>query len=286
MTVVIGYNTWGIKPYTSPSPSVRNIYNTTLQNSLVGELSIREKTNFTPTNTKDTWQMDTKLLAKFLGDLEAGNIQNEGLQIVQFAIKRREQNDLDSITLDKVDFNNNSTVEYSDYTQPASKDLIYSIVPIGENGLEGNANEIKIESDFVGWWIIDKDTNKILSFDKFIDSEPNISTKLNQGRTVIETLNKFPQIYYDDREYHSFSLSAMFNAEEWRKSGQKYEEILDDFIKNHKSMIVKSGNGKVYVCDINNPQVSEPLNQWDGRDYFTLSIDLTEIQDYEEFMNE
>ena len=286
MTAIIGYNVWGYEPYQSPSPSVRKLFQANVKNAIYDEISIREKTNFNPTNIRDTWQIDHKLLAKFAGDLEAGNVQNEGLQIVKFAIKRRKRDDLNSLTLDYMDFTNNSTLEYTDYTQPSGRNLVYSIVPVGENELEGKPNDITVDSEFTGWFIVDKDTNNVLSFDKFIESESAISLGLNQGRTTIETLSKYPQVYYDDREYHTFSLSTVILADEWGKSSDKYKNLLDNFIRNHKPMIVKSGNGKLFICDTSKPQVSEPLNTWDGRDYFTITIDLLEIQDYDDFMNE
>lgn len=72
-----------------------------MKGCIVDEVHVRERTdssiNLSP--TKDQWQVDTFLLAKFLNNLEAGNIDNAGLELVNFAIKRRKVSELDSITL-------------------------------------------------------------------------------------------------------------------------------------------------------------------------------------------
>jgi hypothetical protein len=287
LTTIIGYDFYGTQFFQSPSPPVRNIKYTELKNSIVDEIHIRKETsNVDTTSTKEPWQIDTLLLAQFLCDLEAGNVSNSGLQIVKFAIKRRKVNELNSITLGYMDFVNNSTVEYNDYTQ-ANDEYIYSIVPIGENDLEGHPNEISATSNFTGFWLVDKDTNNVLGFDKMLgNSDGNVETTLNQSKVQINTLTKFPSYFYTDQEYHSFTLSTVVIPSEFERSGKEYENILNNFVRLHKPFIIKSSNGEIYVCNVSNVKKSAPLNTWDGYDYFQLSIDAVEVQDYTEFMTE
>jgi hypothetical protein len=281
---IIGLDAFGLNAFRSYSPPVRNIKYLEIKNAVYDEIHIREKTSdITTENIKEDWQMDTILLAKFLGDLEAGNINNAGVRIEKFAIKRRKLNELKSITLAYKDFVNNNQFVYTDYTQP-NDEFIYSIVPVGENGLEGQENSIIIKSDFTGWFLVDKDTNEVLAFDKFIGNEGTFDTTLNQGRVQIDTLTRFPSVFYTDQEYHEFQLKTVIIPEDWQRSGQKYEQILNQFVRSHKPFLAKGGSGEIYVVDVHSPSKSAPQNVWTGRDYFELTLTCTEIMTYEEYM--
>lgn len=281
---IIGLDAFGINAFKSYSPPVRNIKYMEVKNAIYDEIHIREKTEGIDTsNIKEDWQIDTILLAKFLGDLEAGNISNQGVQIEKFAIKRRKLNEINGITLGYKDFINNNQFIYEDYTQP-NDEFIYSIVPIGENGLEGNETSIIVNSDFTGWHVVDRETNEVLSFDKFIGSEGTVDTTLNQGRVEIDTLSRFKNIFYTDQEYHTFQLRAVFLPEEWQRSGQQYETILNQFVRSHKPFLVKGASGEVYIADCHSPTKSAPQNIYAGRDYMELTLNFTEIMTYEEYM--
>ena len=187
---IIGLDAFGINSFQSYSPPIRNINNVKLQNAIYDNVHIREKTDSINTsNVKDDWQMDTILLAQFLGDLEAGNINNNGIAITKFAIKRRRVSEIIPLTVGYKNFINNNEFVYDDYTQP-NGEFIYSIVPVGENGLEGQDTSITVTSDYAGYHLVDKDTNEVLSFDTFIGSEPNVTIAFNEGRNQIDTLTK------------------------------------------------------------------------------------------------
>ncbi|MGG3892002.1 hypothetical protein [Metabacillus fastidiosus] len=282
---IIGVTPFGFtntfKTYTSP---VRNIEYVELNGAIYDELHIREKTDGVDTsNVKDPWQIDTIILAKFMNDLEAGNINNQGVKIDKFAIKRKRINEINPITLGYKDFVNNNQFVYQDFTQPRGE-FIYSIVPIGENGLEGQENSITIDVDFAGFHLVDKDTNEVLSFDTFIGSEPTVTQSLNQGRTQIDTFSKYPSFYYTEQNYHSFSLQAVFIPEEWESAGKKYEDILNQFVYSHKPFIIKGGNGSIYVADIHTPSVETPMNAYRERDYMTLTLQCTEVMNYKDYI--
>lgn len=256
-----------------------------LKNAIFDEVHVRERTsgiNLTP--TKKTWQIDTIMMPKFLGNLEAGNINNEGLVISQFAIRRRSVGDINNITLDYLPYDPNSIVEYTDYTQPVGN-LIYSIVPVGENGLEGKPNEILIESEFTGWWIVDKEVQSTYGFDKMFGGEDRkVNTQLNQGRVELRVLgSKYPRVFYDETEYTSFTLSSVILPSDY--SYNKWLE-LTTLITQHIPLIVKGGSGDIYVCDIYAPSKDTLLNAYKQRDYIDLTVNCVEIQDYLEFMNE
>lgn len=281
---IIGLDAFGINAFKSYSPPVRNIRHLLMKNAIYDEIHIREKTDgIDITSTNEEWQMDTILLAKFLGDLEAGNVNNQGIQIGKFAIKRRKLNEINSVTLGYKEFINNNQFVYEDYTQP-NDDFIYSIVPVGENELEGQENSIEIKSEFTGWHLVERESNEVLSFDKYLGSMGEVSTTLNQGRVQIDTLSRFPRFFYTDQDYHTFQLQATFLPEEWQRSGQQYEAILNQFARNHKPFLVKGGSGEFYICDVSSPAKSAPQSVWKGYDYINLTLSLTEIMTYDEYM--
>lgn len=282
---MIGMSFFGSEWFQSPTGSVRNIKRVDLANSIVDELEIRERTDIPMTNVRNTWQSDTLLLARFINTLEAGNLQNEGVKVQSFVIKRRKIGELNDIVLGYEPFENNQTFVYTDITQPNDK-FIYTISPLGENGIEGQPNSIEVESDFVGWWVVDKDTGEVMPFDKAIGDIGTVDTQLNQDRVEIKTFSKYPNVWYAPTEYHTFTLSTVVIPSEFERSGKNYEDILNKFIRAHKPFIIKSGDGRIFVCDVYTPTNSQPKNVWKGYDYFEIQIQATEIMDYNEFMSE
>lgn len=280
---IIGYDFYGLQFFRSPVSAVNNIYYGEIKKAIYDEVNVRERTDIPMDNVKISWQIDHRAIFKFLGNLEGGNIENSGMKISKFAIKRRKINEVDPITLSHMDFVNDSELVYYDYTQP-NDDLIYSVVPIAENGLEGNPSDTSITSSFVGAYLVDKDTNNVLVFDTAVGNIGDIQTQLTQGRTTIETMSRFPQIYYDPREYHQFTLTAAIIPNEFERSGKDYEDVLNNFIRKHVPFIVKFDTGRIFVVDASNPRLSSPLNTWEFYDYGTISIDFVEVDDYESFM--
>lgn len=261
-----------------------SITNIQFKNCILDEVHIRENTSdIDISSTKETWQLDTYLLAKFLNNLEAGNVDNEGLIITQFAVKRRSLGELTNITLGYLDYNPNDpqTLEWTDFTQPVG-DIIYSVVPIGENGLEGKPSSIQIESSFAGWWLVDKNTNTTFEFGKQFGGENRmVDIQLEQGRIEIPTLSKYPGVYYTEQEFVRFSLSAVvvpakYSVTEWNR--------LVDMITQHIPLIVKSGNGDIYVCDVSAPSKQVMLNKYANGDPFVCQINAVEIMSYDEYM--
>lgn len=280
---MIGLDFYGTHFFRSPGTAIRDMYYGELKNGTYDELEIREATNVDLSSNKSNWEADTRAIFKFIEDLEGGNIANNGLEIVSFQIKRRRPNELDGYTLATIPFENNKKIEYIDYTQP-NGELIYSIVPLAENKLDGKSVEVLTHSDFTGFFLVDKDTNNVLSFDKAIGSIGEVETSLQQGRTVIETLTRYPSAFYTERNFHEFSLSTVIVPEEFSRSGFEYEKILDNFIYNHKPFLVKSSDGRIFVCDVHSPKESTPQNTWQGYDYKVLTLSFMEIGDYDSYM--
>jgi hypothetical protein len=267
--------------------ALNNINYIEVKNCIIDELHVRANV-LDPdlTSERDVYQNDSYFLAKFLGNLEVGTIENGGQTIISFVLKRRKSGDINPIRISSFDYVSGQAINFIDYTQ-ANDEYIYSIYPVGENGLEGVPIEGTIESNFVGWYVVDKNAQEVLAFDKFMgDSSPTVDTQLKQGRTIVETFSKYPQVYYDEREYNEFTLSTVIIPSEFEKSGINYNTILNKFISSHEPLIVKSGDGRIFVCDSHSPSLSSPMNTWKNHDYGVLTLSFTEVQDYDEYMQE
>jgi hypothetical protein len=240
-------------------------------------------------NKDESWDNTTSLLAKFNNTLEAGSIANSGNKIVKFRIVRREadQDENGDTYLGEISFDNAASADivFEDITNP-NTDLIYTVIPVSENGLDGVPREITVEGSdlFTGWWVVDKENDITIPFDKAIGNIENVETQLTQNRTLIETFNMYPQIYYGNTSYESFSLSTILLPDDGQTSSKLYRDVLNNFILKHKPVIVKSGDGRIFVCDISNPRTSAPKNTWRGNDYIQLTVDLVEIDSYKNYM--
>jgi hypothetical protein len=290
MSMLVGFDVFG-SVFQDDSVSLQNVKYLESANSIIDEVSLRSRTDLAMDNTRVNWQNDSLINGKFTNTLEAGNISNDGVKIVKFNIFRRiDRQGKEDLQVGKVDFvNTGGTVDlsYIDYTQPNDK-LIYSLIPVGENGLSGLPREIVVDNStdngFSGWWIIDADTNDVLPFDKAIGSVGNVDTALSQNKVTIQTFSQYPRIYKNTPAYETFSLSTVILADESERSGVKYLDILNKFILSNTPKIVKADNGRIFVCSLSNPRTSTPMNTWRGYDYVQLTVDVTEIDSYENFM--
>jgi hypothetical protein len=267
--------------------AITNIDYIKIENCIVDQIEIREQTSdIDLTSTKGTsWEIDTVLLAEFLGNLEAGNVNNEGLVITKFRIKRRNSGELTNITLGEFDYDylNPQTLEFIDKSLGIG-DYIYSIVPVGENGLEGKPTEISlIDFSFTGVWLVDKNDNFTFGFTKQWDGElRTLDISLEQGRIEIETLYPYNSVFYTPKQFSRFTISALvtpsnYSITEWTNLVNKISE--------HVPLIVKSGSGDLYICDIYSPQKSTWLvNAYKSVDPVIITIQCMELMDYKTYM--
>lgn len=282
MGILIGYSTFGDEYFSDDLPSVNSITYAEFSGSIIDEISIR-KTDQSTSSIKETWQSDTILLALFQNSLEAGDINNDGVNIASFKVKRRLSTDLDSIDVGEVTYSASQlSYEFYDYTQP-NGNLIYTIVPVGENGLEGTPFNTNVTSSFSGIFLVDKDTNDVLAFDKSFNLG-TVDSTLNQNRTILETFSKFAQVIYGQTSYETFTLTTVLLPDDGSQSNAKYLDVLNKFIMSHSPKVLKFDNGKIMVVDIGNVKSSTPTATWDGYDYTQITVDVTETQDFIQYM--
>lgn len=286
MSVLLGYHTFGNEVFMDDSVSLRGVKYTEFSSAILDEININSKTNQGMSNVRSDWENSSIILAKFVNTLEAGNVDQSGVKITKFKIVRRlsNQQQNEDVYLGEIPFSAlEGDLSFTDSTQPNS-DLIYTIIPVGENSLDGTPQEVSISSNFTGVWIVDKDTNEVLVFDKALGQIGNVESTLNHNRTQIDTFSKYPQFYYGEQEFETFTLSTVILPENKERTGNMYKNILKKFINEHTPKIVKTDTGRILVADISNVRTSTPLNTWSGHDYIQLQVDVTECADYEEFM--
>lgn len=281
MAILLDYSFYGYDYFDDNLATVRDIQYAELNAAIVDEFMVRE--NVEPMiNVKDTWDNDMRILAKFQNTLEAGNVYNNGVKIVSFKIKRKLATDLNSLDISTVTFNATGNYDYFDTTQP-NGNLIYTIVPIGENGLDGTPVDANVLSQFSGTWLVDKNTNNVLAFDKVFNLG-TIDSTYNKNRTVLEGFSKYPQVYYGQTGYESFTLTTVIVPDTGNTSSVNYVDIVKNFIDDFEPKLLKMDNGKMLVVDVGNMKTSTPTFTWDGNDYFQVSVDVTEIDSYENYL--
>lgn len=275
----------GVNFHESPTPNVQNINRLEVSNSIVDEVAVHEDANINMSKIKDEWQRSSRLIAKFMNNLEAGNVGAQGLQIVSFSLKRRRPDELVGTTLAYLPFVNDSQLTYTDYSQ-GTGDYIYSVVPIAENKLEGIGSSVKIYSDFTGYFLVDVETDQVFEFDKAIGDVGNVDFTYNKNRTQVDTFSRFPRFISGNQKYHSFSLSTVLIPQGNEKSNQINLRLMS-LIDEDKPLLVKGGNGSLYVCYVSDsPQQNSPQNTFSGYDYITVTLKFTEVMTYEDYMNE
>lgn len=290
MSTILGFDAFTITAFQSNQPPITNLNYLDVSDCIIDEIYVRTDTDSSVdiTSTKNPWYQDTVMDAKFEGTLEAGNISNEGVQITNIHIKRRTAGTTNNLLIDTLPFVSGQLVNYTDPTQPCG-DLVYQVVPVAQNGFEGVPNEVSVESSFYGFFIVDKDTGQTFALDLVLSNDSHnmltygvVDTKLNQTRIEITTLSQYPQIYYTDTQYHSGSLTCAI-APSAEYSWQDWNTFVN-LITQHKGLILKAGSGDIMVCDIYGPSKQSLLNAYKGSDYITITLNFTEIQDYETFL--
>jgi len=275
---------FGTGYFSSPLGGIRNIKKVELSNAIFDELELIESSDIPLTNVRGTWTPSHRILARFLNNLEGGNLQNEGIKVESFVIKRRKVNEINDLVVGYQPFENNKKFVHLDLTQPNDR-FIYTVTPVGENGIEGQPNSTEIESDFVGYFLVDAETDQVFPFDKAIGDVGEVDKSQNKGRIQIDTFSQFPRFVYTNQRYTTFSLSTVLIPQDGERSNAIYER-LRYVIDQNKPLLVKGSNGSIFICEASNLRDSSPQNTWKGYDFTTVTLDFTEIMTVEDYMEQ
>ena len=269
--MIIGIDYIGATPFDIGVAPVHSSY-IELKNSVVDELHIQSQ--LSNSSTKENWTNGTILLAKFNGDLEAGNITMRENPISKLRIKRRNYNSTIFKVLKEMPFNPDPTeLIYDDYTCVSDDTYDYSVVPVDSAGIEGIMTAVSVKPHVEGWWIIDRDNpgNHI----KFMYNLDEVSISTDEDRTELSTFSRYPKVYYGTKRAKRGSLSGLFIPEGMTVRDQI--AMLENLTQQHKPLLLKGGYGRSYIVDVSAPQLSiAPMM----KDITKVNISWVEVEQF------
>jgi len=128
-------------PFTDTQNSIK------LQNCIADTLHI-DRTAESDDPVK--WTGNTRLLARFNDNFEAGNIDPNELNITKWRIKRNKPNELKQ-TVGEVENQWNVEHQFEDYMVKSKQEYEYTVVPLIDDVIEGDNITHPVDVDFDGW---------------------------------------------------------------------------------------------------------------------------------------
>lgn len=265
--------------------SLGNINSGILKNGKFDEISFDEDISKVYNNTKEEWDYQFVLDAKFQGNLEAGNIDNKGLQIQQVKFQKRLTDSLIWTDVGILDYSTLQTVyTFIDKYVKNNFEYDFCVVPL-TSGVTGKRTTASITPEFQGVFLCDKDTQ----FQLFYNMEIGAFEHVNPS-TILEPLNsKHPIVQYSVLDYQKGNIKALvlsadtiaLNGDSINIRSEKINrDALMKWLKNHKPKIYKASNGDFMIISVvDNPTVT-PNNDFEGA-IADVSFNFVEIDDVE-----
>ena len=258
----IGLDYIGITPFDNHASYSPNFYSVDLKSCIVDEIYISNRGDILD-SSKQNWGLDTYLLARFLGNLEAGNVGLGGLEITNWRIRRREIDGINYKLLATIPETETENFQYLDYTPRSTITYEYDVTPLAGD-IEGVPISVQITFKFDYWWI----TDGTETYPLYLNLEvSDINT--NQQRHIYEGFDEFPTISYGDMEYDSGTITAIILDEHLRES-PNYRERFKQFIINKKPKILRNPVGDVWIVDTFLPKRKILTELEQSPSYFTF----------------
>lgn len=272
--MIIGLDTIGNFPIQSNLPTSfdNNFYLVEIKNAIVDEIYISKDGDITDTSKKD-WVLDTFLNAKFLGDLEAGNVGLGNLPIDKWKIRRRNIDSTSFKELDVIDMGIDENFYYLDTSPRSNVVYEYEVIPMSGD-IEGIPHTIQILVEFDYWWLSDIDTDEC--YPLFANLEVSEITQ-NTQRILYEGFNEFPIVAYGTQKYASGTITAIL-LDSFFQTSKNYRDQVESFINNKKRKYLKSPKGDVWIVDTHSSRRKPYTNVID--DISTITFDWTEVDKY------
>lgn len=261
--MIIGYNFLSDEDSINPMYlDIGNIKKIKLTNALIDEFSLLTGIQNT-TSIKSEWSAYNLLLAKFQGNLNAGNVDFTNLTVATLKIKRRNIEELNNwYTLKQLNYVANQSDEYFDNLNVYGQEYEYAIVPTTSSDIEGEYITNSILSEFNSAFICEKDVSYKLLYDMNYDD----TTRIKPVAVFQPIGNKFPITVRNGLiNYDQGGLKALVLSQETEDSYSEINRIKEvshrktilDFLTNGNTKILKDFNGNAWMIQISdNPQVS------------------------------
>ena len=254
-----------------------------IRNAIYDEINIRERVNLLFNTDKTEWQYDNVLLAKFQGNLNAGNVDFVGMSVANLLIKRRKAEEFEWQNLHEFEFDVN-VIDYEFYDRytEANQEYEYAVVPVTDGDVEGNFITSSIIPEFEGAFLLDK--NNIFKLIYNMEYGTTERVQLNEVFNPIDS--KYPIVVSNgDIDYERGSVNALVlsastinNNDIDRRQEKLHRKQLTDFLVNKKPKVLKDGNGNIWIIsNIGRPNI-DYLNNL-GQSLARVSFEWVEIED-------
>lgn len=232
------------------------------------------------TDTPADWDFNTRLYAKFNGNLFGGNIEFAASEISSLRLKRRKYGISEWTTIYEQTINSSPdlSILYYDRTARANIKYEYTIVPvIGQ--VEGAFFASEITTSYQGLFITDGETTFGTELDVIINE------KRSNPRSIVTTINrKYPYVISNgSNNYSSGTISAQWleydsETDDWDvEHGYEFLSDFKDFLNNNSPKLIKFQDGRMWLAEISSTDVSD--SEDDAHLQVHTSFDFTEIGD-------
>lgn len=285
--MLIGYNFASDGDSLNPHMvDVGKIKRVNLFQGVFDELMVDNGNNFTYDTTKQEWRYESVLLARFQGNLNAGNVDFTNMTVADIVVKKRKMDDLTGwqrVAKTPYDKNNIKTYEFYDDLSESFQEYEYAFVPVTSQGIEGDYIKETVFSEFEDMFMIDKDNKYKLRYNINYGS----SERVTENALFQPLGSKYPIVVsngmtnYEQGSVDTLVLSDKSLLKLHPKEETKYRKQLVDFLTNNKPKILKNGNGDFYMIKvIGNPQINK-LNELSGA-LANVSFSWVEISNIDE----
>ncbi|MCD3194819.1 hypothetical protein G8S49_05980 [Clostridium botulinum C] len=235
--------------------------------------------------SKEEWDYNTVMLAKFHNNLSAGNVENNGVKIEKLKLKKRNIENMR--WMDVKIFNYDPRIRnynYQDRLTEALETYEYAVQPM-TNGIVGEEITKQIESDFESAWIVGKDTQYQLKYNMNLGDFETVR-KVN----VFEPLgSRYPIVIENgDINYKKTTLKALLVADTTsrgecqgqvdRKSEKKLRQKIERFFNGGQPFIFKDSSGNYMLAKSTLPIKLIPNNDL-SQQLYEINLDVCEIGD-------
>ena len=271
MSVILGYDTIGAFDSGAilPRASSRYFNDIKYQTQIYDEVLIKRDEEIT-TSDKYEWDINTYLLAKFLNNLEAGNVGLGGLTIDQWKVKRRKITSTNFEELGIVPMGNDENFYFLDTSPQASVTYEYEVIPMAGD-IEGQVFTTQIECNFEYWWISDGQDESYPLFANFEISDIII----NKQRHQYDGFNEFPTISYGNQKYKSGTITA-YLFDSFVETNRTYRDNVINFINNGQKKYIRNPYGDVWIVDTHTSKY-KLYTQYAEDNISSITFEFTEI---------
>lgn len=254
-----------------------------LYNAIFSHFNISSDMTITADGAVPTdWEVDTIADCNFDTNINAGSVGKiTDIPVSGFLFKRRELGSINWIDLAKREVNsvNDFNFSFNDFLVPSNRDFEYALVPIYDDGSEGNYLIQSIHTEFNGVFVFDKNNRMRLMANVSYDS----GTRNVSIGTLQPIGKKYPVVIQNGTiNYITGGVSGtIFNNGFYtnhridRLTIAKLAQSYSNFLVNGKSKILKDWNGNIWVVQVvGSPSMA--YNQSTGNGIIDISFSWAE----------